>query len=164
MAGFWICFDFRVYQSCEYTRILNMSGLEPHHCKMTSLWKFWQNWTKAVLPWLIICNYVWQLLHELRLKGNLKFWLHKYLAFDKRAAENAIFLLFLQIFIFNMTFVENLTSKTTSFFTYFQRSYKVIVLHKFFCPGNPPLKNDNPLKDFPHWTKNLFNVFNHLQS
>ena len=26
-AGFWICFDFRIYQSSEYTRFLNMSGL-----------------------------------------------------------------------------------------------------------------------------------------
>ena len=26
-AGFWICFDFRIYQSSEYARFLNMSGL-----------------------------------------------------------------------------------------------------------------------------------------
>ena len=27
LAGFWICFDFRIYQSSEYTRVLNMSAL-----------------------------------------------------------------------------------------------------------------------------------------
>ena len=27
LAGSWICFDFRIYQSCEYTTVLNMSGL-----------------------------------------------------------------------------------------------------------------------------------------
>ena len=27
LAGFWICFDFRIFQSSEYTRFLNMSGL-----------------------------------------------------------------------------------------------------------------------------------------
>ena len=26
LAGFWICFDFRIYQSSEYTRVLNMPG------------------------------------------------------------------------------------------------------------------------------------------
>ena len=25
-AGFWICFDFSIYQSSQYTRFLNMSG------------------------------------------------------------------------------------------------------------------------------------------
>ena len=27
LAGFWICFDFRIYQSSEYTRFPNISGL-----------------------------------------------------------------------------------------------------------------------------------------
>ena len=26
-AGLWICFDFRIYQSCEYTRAMNKSVL-----------------------------------------------------------------------------------------------------------------------------------------
>ena len=42
-AGFWICSDFRIYQSCEYTRVLNMSGLHKvlNKCFMIVVWQYY---------------------------------------------------------------------------------------------------------------------------
>ena len=42
LAGFWICFDFRIYQSSECTRFLNMSGLYKFWIKyfMIDVWQY----------------------------------------------------------------------------------------------------------------------------
>ena len=43
-TGYWICFDFRICPNCQYTRVLNMSGLHKvlnkllHDRCLTVLW------------------------------------------------------------------------------------------------------------------------------
>ena len=41
-SGFWIYFDFRIYQSSEYTRFLNMSGLQRFWIKyfVIDVWQY----------------------------------------------------------------------------------------------------------------------------
>ena len=45
---------------------------------------------------------------------------------------------------FNMTVAKNLIKKYP-FIIYFQNAYAGLVLHNFFCLGNPFQKNDGPL-------------------
>ena len=42
LAGFWICFDFRIFQSSEYAMVLNMSGLHnvPKKTFHNMLWQY----------------------------------------------------------------------------------------------------------------------------
>ena len=42
LTGFWICFDFKISQSSEYTRVLNMSGFHkvPNKSFLTDVWQY----------------------------------------------------------------------------------------------------------------------------
>ena len=58
-AGFWIYFDLRIYQSFEYTRFLNMSGLNKVLNKIfrdICLTVFWI----CLEFWIYFVIYVWQ--------------------------------------------------------------------------------------------------------
>ena len=63
LAGFWICFDFKIKQSCEYTRDLNMSGLHTRFWIKYFIIDVWQYYGYALdskmfdsimdMPWIL---------------------------------------------------------------------------------------------------------------
>ena len=80
LAGFWICFDFRIYQSSEYTWFLNMSGLHKVSNKIFRD-RFMDSWQYSeyatVLNMLGSHKVVNKIFHDKHLTGFwicLQFW------------------------------------------------------------------------------------------
>ena len=82
-AGFWICFDFSIYQSSQYTRFLNMSGYTRFWIKyfVIDVWQYSEYAT--VLNMLGSHKVVNKIFHHKYLTG---FWIC--LEFWKYQVEN----------------------------------------------------------------------------
>ena len=84
LAGPWICFDFTIYQSCEYNRVLNMPRLHYvlnkifHNRCSTVLWICFGFWICQGLNMPALHMVLNKILHSIYLGGFwifLKFWI-----------------------------------------------------------------------------------------
>ena len=83
-TGFWICFNFRIYPNCEYTRVLNMSDLHKvlnklfHDRCLTVLWICLGFWICQGFRYARVMNEISQNRYWTWFWIYLQFWLWQF--------------------------------------------------------------------------------------